>query len=43
MFLLRVDRVGVDAAVGVGVERWVEFTWMDRMDKIKRGQGSQLP
>jgi len=43
MFLLRVGRVGLDAAFGVGVEHWVEFTWMDRMDKIKRGQGSQLP
>jgi len=43
MFLLPVGRVGVDAAFGVGVEHWCAVTWMDRMDKIKRGQGSQLP
>jgi len=43
MFLLRVSRVSVDTAFGVGVENWVEFTWMDRMDKVKSGQASQLP
>jgi len=38
-----VSKVGDDAAFGVGVEHWVEFTWIDRMDKIRGGQGSQRP
>ena len=43
MFLLRVRRVGDDAGFGVGVEHWEEFTWLDRMDKIKRGRGANCP